>query len=59
MKILAFIFVLIGAIISYGAKYIVEKILKKTDADGKYISIIKVLGFILVLIGAVLVFKFA
>ncbi|MBE7038661.1 MAG: hypothetical protein E7404_07165 [Ruminococcaceae bacterium] len=58
MKIIAVILVLLGAFVSYGAKMISEKILKLSDADDKYVNIIKLVGFIIVLIGAILVFKF-
>lgn len=59
MKILALALVAIGAFISYGAKYILQNIIKKEDADNKYTSLLKVLGFVVVLAGAILVFIFA
>lgn len=58
MKIIAIVLVLIGAFVSYGAKYINEKFLKLDDAENKNTGIIKLVGFIIVLIGAILVFKF-
>lgn len=57
MKILAFILVAVGAVISYGAKKIVEDVIKKDDTDKKYTGMVKLTGFVLVLIGAIIVFK--
>lgn len=57
MKILAFVLLVIGAIISYGAKKIVEDVIKKDDTDKKYTGMVKLAGFVLVLIGAIIIFK--
>jgi len=57
MKILAFVLLVIGAVISYGAKKIVEDVIKKDDTDKKYTGMVKLAGFVLVLIGAIIIFK--
>lgn len=57
MKILAFVLLVIGAIISYGAKKTVEDVIKKDDTDKKYTGMVKLAGFVLVLIGAIIIFK--
>lgn len=57
MKVLAFILLVIGAFISYGAKKIVEDVIKKDDTDKKYTGMVKLTGFVLVLIGAIIIFK--
>lgn len=57
MKILAFVLLVIGAVISYGAKKIVEDAIKKDDTDKKYTGMVKLAGFVLVLIGAIIIFK--
>lgn len=57
MKVLAFILLVIGAFISYGAKKIVEDVMKKDDTDKKYTGMVKLIGFVLVLIGAIIIFK--
>ena len=57
MKILAFVLLVIGAVASYGAKKIVEDVIKKDDTDKKYTGMVKLAGFVLVLIGAIIIFK--
>lgn len=57
MKILAFVLLVIGAVVSYGAKKIVEDVIKKDDTDKKYTGMVKLAGFVLVLIGAIIIFK--
>ena len=57
MKILAFVLLVIGAVISYGAKKIVEDVIKKDDTDKKYTGMVKLAGVVLVLIGAIIIFK--
>ena len=57
MKILAFVLLVIGAVISYGAKKIVEDVIKKDDTDKKYTGMVKLAGCVLVLIGAIIIFK--
>lgn len=57
MKILAFVLLVIGAVISYGAKKIVEDVIKKDDTDKRYTGMVKLAGFVLVLIGAIIIFK--
>ncbi len=59
MKIFALILVIVGAFITYGAKYITQNIIKKDDANNKYTATIKVIGYIIALIGAILIFVFA
>ncbi len=57
MKILAFLLIVLGASLNYGAKKIVERVIKKDDSDKKYTGMVKLAGFALVLIGAIIVFK--
>ena len=57
MKILAFVLLVIGAVISYGAEEFVEDVIKKDDTDKKYSGMVKLAGFVLVLIGAIIIFK--
>lgn len=55
MKILAFILLVAGAAVGYGAKPIYENILKK-ECDEKKMAILKSVGLFVALLGAIIIF---
>lgn len=55
MEILAFILLIAGAIVGYGARPILEKVLKR-DATDKEVGIWKSVGLITAFVGAIIIF---
>lgn len=58
MKIVALILLIIGGCISYGAKKILPKVLKKDEISDEEVGVTKLIGFGIVLIAAIIVFIF-
>lgn len=55
MKILSFALLILGAVMVYGAKFILEKALKKECGD-REIATLKTIGLFVALIGAIIIF---
>lgn len=55
MKALAFVLLVAGAFIAYGAKLILDKFYKK-EYDEKEVGILKSVGLLMALAGAVIIF---
>ena len=55
MEILAFILLIAGAIVGYGARPIFEKVLKR-DVTDKEVGIWKSVGLVIALAGAIIIF---
>ena len=55
MKIFALILLLIGAFVTYGANFVLEKILKKESGE-KEVAVTKLVGLLIALAGAIIIF---
>ena len=55
MKIFALVLLLLGAFITYGANFVLEKILKKESGE-KEVATVKTCGLLIALAGAIIIF---
>lgn len=55
MKIVSFIMLVVGAVITYGSNFILSKFYKKEYSD-KEIAVLKNIGLFIALAGAIIIF---